>query len=84
MKMEYRYSQQNSPNNEQPLSQGLQGQDLLNDLYMDMFLQHLLADQQIRLLREAIDDALDERDEEAFKRFTKELIQLQDTLIDEE
>lgn len=82
--MEYRYSQQNSPNNEQPLSQGLQGQDLLNDLYMDMFLQHLLADQQIRLLREAIDDALDERDEEAFKRFTKELIQLQDTLIDEE
>ncbi len=84
MKMEYRYSQQNSPNNEQPLSQGLQGQDLLNDLYMDMFLQHLLADQQIRLLREAIDVALDERDEEAFKRFTKELIQLQDTLIDEE
>ncbi|MEB6111980.1 IDEAL domain-containing protein [Kurthia gibsonii] len=82
--MEYRYSQQNSPNNEQPLSQGLQGQDLLNDLYMDMFLQHLLADQQIRLLREAIDVALDERDEEAFKRFTKELIQLQDTLIDEE
>ncbi len=84
MKMEYRYSQQNSPNNEQPLSQGLQGQDLLNDLYMDMFLQHLLADQQIRLLREAIDVALDEKDEEAFKRFTKELIQLQDTLIDEE
>lgn len=84
MKMEYRYSQQNSPNNEQPFSQGLQGQDLLNDLYMDMFLQHLLADQQIRLLREAIDVALDERDEEAFKRFTKELIQLQDTLIDEE
>lgn len=82
--MEYRYSQQNSPNNEQPLSQGLQGQDLLNDLYMDMFLQHLLADQQIRLLREAIDVALDEKDEEAFKRFTKELIQLQDTLIDEE
>lgn len=84
MKMEYRYSQQNSPNNEQPLSQRLQGQDLLNDLYMDMFLQHLLADQQIRLLREAIDVALDEKDEEAFKRFTKELIQLQDTLIDEE
>lgn len=84
MKMEYRYSQQNSPNNEQPLSQGLQCQDLLNDLYMDMFLQHLLADQQIRLLREAIDVALDERDKEAFKRFTKELIQLQDTLIDEE
>lgn len=84
MKMEYRYSQQNSPNNEQPLSQGLQGQDLLNDLYMDMFLQHLLADQQIRLLREAIDVALDARDEETFKRFTKELIQLQDTLIDEE
>lgn len=84
MKMEYRYSQQNSPNNKQPLSQGLQGQDLLNDLYMDMFLQHLLADQQIRLLREAIDVALDEKDEEAFKRFTKELIQLQDTLIDEE
>lgn len=82
--MEYRYSQQNSPNNEQPLSQGLQGQDLLNDLYMDMFLQHLLADQQIRLLREAIDVALDARDKEAFKRFTKELIQLQDTLIDEE
>lgn len=82
--MEYRYSQQNSPNNEQPLSQGLQGQDLLNDLYMDMFLQHLLADQQIRLLREAIDVALDERDKEAFKRFTKELIPLQDTLIDEE
>lgn len=82
--MEYRYSQQNSPNNKQPLSQGLQGQDLLNDLYMDMFLQHLLADQQIRLLREAIDVALDEKDEEAFKRFTKELIQLQDTLIDEE
>lgn len=84
MKMEYRYSQQNSPNNEQPFSQRLQGQDLLNDLYMDMFLQHLLADQQIRLLREAIDVALDARDEEAFKRFTKELIQLQDTLIDEE
>lgn len=84
MKMEYRYSQQNSPNNEQPFSQRLQGQDLLNDLYMDMFLQHLLADQQIRLLREAIDVALDERDKEAFKRLTKELIQLQDTLIDEE
>lgn len=82
--MEYRYSQHNSPNNEHPLSQGLQGQDLLNDLYMDMFLQHLLADQQIRLLREAIDVALDERDEEAFKRYTEELLQLQDTLIDEE
>lgn len=82
--MEYRYSQQNSANNEQPLSHGLQGQELLNDIYMDLFLKHVLAEQQITLLRNAIDVALDERDEPAFKRHTIELIELQNSLILEE
>lgn len=79
--MEFQYSQQNSPNNEQSLSQGMQGQELLRDIYMDLFLKHVLAEQQITLLRNAIDVALDERDEEAFKRHTTELIELQNSLI---
>jgi len=78
--MEYRYSQQNSPNNEHPLSQGLHGQELLNDIYIDLFLKQLLADQQIGLLRAAIDDALDKRDEEAFLRHTETLIEFQQSL----
>lgn len=78
--MEYRYSQQNFPNNEHPLSQGLHGQELLNDIYIDLFLKQLLADQQIGLLRAAIDDALDKRDEEAFLRHTESLIEFQKSL----
>lgn len=79
--MEFQYSQQNSPNNEQSLSQGMQAQELLKDIYMDLFLKHVLAEQQITLLRNAIDVALDERDEEVFKRHTTELIELQNSLI---
>lgn len=81
MRMEFQYSQQNSPNNEQSLSQGMQAQELLKDIYMDLFLKHVLAEQQITLLRNAIDVALDERDEEVFKRHTTELIELQNSLI---
>lgn len=77
MKMEYRYSQQNSQNNEEVFNQGFHGQEVLNDIYMDMFLNHILAEQQISLLRDAIDLALDERDSEAFMRHTKTLQNLE-------
>lgn len=82
--MDYRYSQQNSPNNEHLMNQGLQGQELLNDIYMDMFLNHILAEQQISLLRHAIDLALDERDAEAFMRHTEALITLQKSMLEQE
>ncbi|GEK33636.1 IDEAL domain-containing protein [Kurthia sibirica] len=78
--MEYRYSQQNSPNNEHPLNQGLQGQELLNDIYMDMFLKHIHAEQQISLLLQAIDEALDARDETEFMKHTYDLLKLQSSL----
>lgn len=81
--MEYQYSERNSSKDEQSLSQGLQGQELLNDIYIDLFLKQLLAEQQIKLLRNAIDLALDEQDEEAFKRHTEELITFQKSLIEE-
>jgi uncharacterized protein YpiB (UPF0302 family) len=53
---------------------------LLNEIYVDLFLNRLQRLHRIEQLREFIDQALDERNEEAFHKYTQELIELQDSL----
>ncbi|MEK4285506.1 IDEAL domain-containing protein [Ureibacillus sp. FSL K6-0165] len=53
---------------------------LLNEIYVDLFLNRLQRLHRIEQLREFIDQALDERNEEAFYKYVEELIELQDSL----
>lgn len=68
--MEYRSIKSNDSNH---LSQGLQGKELLNDIYLDLFLNHVHADQYEEYYMQKIDEALDARDEELFMQLTTEL-----------
>lgn len=56
-----------------------ESEKLLNDIYMDLFLNGMQRLQRIEQLRNLIDKALDERDEEAFYAYAKELNELQET-----
>mgnify|MGYP001494834347 CR=1 FL=1 len=53
---------------------------LLNEIYVDLFLNRLQRLHRIEQLKEFIDQALDERDEEAFHKYAKELKELQESL----
>lgn len=50
---------------------------LLNDIYMDLFLNHVHREQRKERLLTLIDDALDLKDKESFVEYTSELRQLQ-------
>lgn len=59
-------------------SSSLQAERLLNDIYMDLFLSHIHREQTKSRLLELIDLALDENDEQSFKRLTEELLKVED------
>ena len=57
-------------------SQHNDAEKLLNEIYLDLFLQRLQREQRLDKLRQAIDEALQVRDEQAFKEYTSEYIAL--------
>lgn len=52
---------------------------LLNEIYLDMFLNIIHREQSSYRLLELIDEALDHKDKEAFMKYTNALHQLQST-----
>jgi len=54
---------------------------LLNEIYLDLFLNRLQRLQRIEQLKDLIDKALDERNKKAFYKYTQELNELQETII---
>ncbi len=59
-------------------STSLQAEKLLNEIYMDLFLNHIHREQTKNRLIEIIDLALDRRDEEAFLSYTERLLKLEE------
>ena len=59
-------------------STSLQAEKLLNEIYMDLFLNHIHREQTKDRLIEIIDLALDRRDEEAFLSYTERLLKLEE------
>ncbi|KZE36421.1 IDEAL domain protein [Bhargavaea cecembensis] len=53
-------------------------EQLLNDIYMDLFLKHVHREQNRERLLNLIDEALDLKDMEAFNLYTEQLNQLDD------
>lgn len=49
---------------------------LLNEIYLDMFLNIIHREQSSKRLLEQIDEALDQKDEKAFTQYTNALQQL--------
>lgn len=57
----------------------IQAEKMLNEIYMDLFLNRIHRKQtQERLLR-LIDQTLDNRDEQAFLKYSKQLAKFEDT-----
>jgi len=56
-----------------------ESEKLLNDIYLDLFLNGMQRLQRIEQLKGLIDSALDERNREAFYEYAKELNELQET-----
>ncbi|WP_097147772.1 IDEAL domain-containing protein [Ureibacillus acetophenoni] len=56
-----------------------ESEKLLNDIYMDLFLNGIQRMQRIEELKHLIDKALDERDEKAFYTYAEELNELQES-----
>ncbi|WP_153731879.1 IDEAL domain-containing protein [Sporosarcina obsidiansis] len=54
-------------------STSLQAEKLLNEIYWDLFLQHIHWEQTKARIMNLIDDALDRHDEEAFQTYTQQL-----------
>lgn len=59
-------------------STSLQAERLLNEIYMDLFLNHIHREQTKKRLLQMIDLALDDKDEYAFKSLTDELMKLEE------
>lgn len=53
-------------------------EQLLNDIYMDLFLKHVHREQTRERLLNLIDEALDKKDVEAFNLHTEQLNELED------
>ncbi|MCW1927548.1 IDEAL domain-containing protein [Bhargavaea beijingensis] len=53
-------------------------EQLLNDIYMDLFLKHVHREQNRERLLKLIDEALDKKDMEAFDLYAGQLKQLDD------
>ncbi|QTD42828.1 IDEAL domain-containing protein [Sporosarcina sp. Te-1] len=58
-------------------SSTLHAEKLLNEIYMDLFLNHIHREQTKKRLLELIDTALDNRDVCAFERHTDELLKME-------
>lgn len=54
-------------------STSLQAEKLLNEIYWDLFLQHIHWEQTQARIMNLIDESLDRRDEEAFEMYTQQL-----------
>lgn len=54
-----------------------EAEKLLNEIYMDLFLNHVHREQRKERLLTLIDHSLDRRDKESFVAYTAELRQLQ-------
>lgn len=54
-----------------------EAEKLLNDIYMDLFLNHVHREQRKQRLLTLIDSSLDQKDEDSFVAYTTELRQLQ-------
>ncbi len=57
-----------------------ESEKLLNDIYLDLFLNRIQRMQRIDELKHLIDTALDERDEKAFHMYVVELNDLQESI----
>ncbi|WP_449442406.1 IDEAL domain-containing protein [Ureibacillus acetophenoni] len=57
-----------------------ESEKLLNDIYLDLFLNRIQRMQRIEELKHLIDTALDERDQVAFHKFAMELNELQESI----
>ncbi|MDV6378401.1 IDEAL domain-containing protein [Sporosarcina sp. GW1-11] len=55
-------------------STSLQAEKLLNEIYWDLFLQHIHREQTQARIMNLIDDALDRNDKEAFELYTQKLL----------
>lgn len=55
----------------------VQHEQLLNEIYLDLFLNHIARQQRIEQLKKLIDETLTERNEQNFYKYTNELIALQ-------
>lgn len=53
-----------------------ESEQLLNDIYMDLFLNHIHREQTKQRLMELVDKALDERNEDAFLIYSNQLLQM--------
>lgn len=51
---------------------------ILNEIYLDLFLNGLLRQQRISQLESLIDMSLDVKDEQAFKLYSSELLKLKE------
>lgn len=61
-------------------SSTVHAEKLLNDIYMDMFLNRIHREQTRTRLLYLIDDALDHRDENKFKQYAEQLSQFEEVL----
>lgn len=59
-------------------SSSIQAEKLLNEIYMDLFLNRIHREQIKSRLVKLIDDALDNRDELKFTTYSKQLIKFED------
>lgn len=50
---------------------------LLNEIYLDLFLQRLQRQQRVEQLTQLIDGALEQRDKASFMAYTQEYMELQ-------
>jgi uncharacterized protein YpiB (UPF0302 family) len=57
-----------------------ESEKLLNDIYLDLFLNRIQRMQRIEELKHLIDTALDERDRKAFQMYAVELNELQESM----
>ncbi|PIC78803.1 IDEAL domain protein [Sporosarcina sp. P18a] len=57
-------------------STSLQAELLLNEIYWDLFLQHIHWEQTQSRIMLLIDDALDQNDNEAFDLYTQQLLDI--------
>lgn len=56
-----------------------ESEKLLNDIYLDLFLNRMKRLQRIEQLKNFIDNALDEKNEAAFYKYAQELNELQES-----
>nr|WP_106783782.1 IDEAL domain-containing protein [Lysinibacillus timonensis] len=57
-----------------------ESEKLLNDIYLDLFLNRIQRLQRIEELKNLIDTALDDKNEKAFFVYAKELNELQESM----